>query len=171
MDEKVGERTSRRSKRLFYIRPSTSFNSYVDKSNEYNLPLCLHCIDYEKVFDIWKDFVNFQALRKTNINDSDVKLLQTIYSQATARVHLDHLVSDKFPTYGETWHGDPISPNSFTNVKEEIFKKVYISEGINIDGEYFAKLRFDDEKKRKKSRNTFKLSILRNSETWIRIQK
>ena len=39
----------------------------------------------------------FEALRKTNINETYINILQNIYSQATARIHLDKLVSDEFP--------------------------------------------------------------------------
>ena len=53
------KRTSRFPKRLFYNRPSAS-----SKSNEYNLPLCIGFIDYEKAFDTVEHFAIFEELRK-----------------------------------------------------------------------------------------------------------
>ena len=41
--------------------------------------------------------------------------------------------------------GDPISPNLFTAVIEEIFKKADLDKGINIDGERLQNLRFADD--------------------------
>ncbi|GFO30799.1 endonuclease-reverse transcriptase [Plakobranchus ocellatus] len=42
----------------------------IEKSNEYNLPLCAGFIDYEKAFDSEEHFSIFDALRKININET-----------------------------------------------------------------------------------------------------
>ena len=57
-----------------------AINQIIEKSNEHNLPLCVGFIDYEKTFD----FAIFEALRKNNINETFVTILQNMYSQATA---------------------------------------------------------------------------------------
>ena len=87
----------------------------------------------------------FKALRKTNINETYINILQNIYSQATARIHLDKLVSDEFPIHRGARQGDPLSPKLFTAVMEEVFKKADISEGVNVDGENLTNLRFADD--------------------------
>ena len=56
-----------------------------------NLPLC---VDF--AFDTVEHFAIFEALRKPNINETYVNILRNVYSQATARLHLDKLVSDEF---------------------------------------------------------------------------
>ena len=74
----------------------------------------------------------FEALKKTNINETYVQILRTIYSQAT-RIHWDKSV---FGNYHINWgvrQGDPLSPKLFTTATEEVFQKVKISEGINTD--------------------------------------
>ena len=68
-----------------------ALNQIIEKSFEYNLPLCIGFIDYEKAFDTLEHFAIFEALRKTNINETYINILQNIYNQATARVHLDKL--------------------------------------------------------------------------------
>ena len=62
------------------------------------------------------------------------QILQNIYNQATARIHLDNLVSDEFPVNRGVRQGVPPSPKLFIAVMEEVFKKAYVSEGISVDG-------------------------------------
>ena len=70
-------------------------NQIIEKSNEYNLKLCIVFIDFEKAFDTVEHFAIFEALRNTNINERDINILQNIYSQSTASILLDKLVSDE----------------------------------------------------------------------------
>ena len=117
----------------------------IEKSNEYNLPLCIGFIDYEKVFDTVEHYAIFEALRKTNVNETHINILQNIYSQATARIHLDKLVSDEFPIHRGVRQGDPLSPKLFTALMEEVCKKADISEGVNVNGENLTNLRFTND--------------------------
>ena len=122
-----------------------ALDQIIEKSNEYNLPLCIGFIDYEKAFDTVEHFEIFEALRKTNVNETYINILQNIYNQATARVHLDKLVSTEFPVHRGVRQGDPLSPKLFTAVMEEVFKNADISEGVNVDGENLTNLRFADD--------------------------
>ena len=61
------------------------------------------------------------------------KILQSIYSQAAAKVYLDHVVSDKFRINTGVIQADPISPKLFTAAIDYIFKKAGITGGINVD--------------------------------------
>ena len=122
-----------------------ALNQTIEKSNEYNWPLCIGFIDYEKAVDTVEHFAIFEALRKTNINETYINNLQNIYSQATARIHLDKSVSDEFPIHRGVRQGDLLSPKLFTAVMEEVFKKVDISEGVNVDGENLSNRRFAED--------------------------
>ena len=119
-----------------------ALNQIIEKSNEYNLPLCIGFIEYEKAFDTIEHFAIFEALRKTNVNETYVNILENMYNQATARVHLDKLVFTEFPIHRGVRQGDPLSPKLFTAVMEEVFKKADISEGVHVDGENLTNLRF-----------------------------
>ena len=111
----------------------------------YNPPLCIGFIDCEKAFDTVEHFAIFEAIRKTNVNETYINILQNRYYQATARVHLDKLVTPEFPVHRGVRQGDPLSPKLFTAVMEEVFKKADISEGVNVDGENLTNLRFADD--------------------------
>ena len=109
------------------------------------MPLSIGFIDYEKAFDSVEHFAIFKALRKTNINYTYMNILLNIYSQATARICLDKLVSDEFPINRGVRRGDPLSPKLYTAVMEEVFKKADISEGISVGGENLTNLRFAND--------------------------
>ena len=114
-----------------------ALNQVIEKSEEYQLPLVIGFIDYEKAFHSIEHFSIFEALRKINVNETYVKIL--------ARVHLDNHVSEPFAIERGVRQGDPISPKLFTAVIEEIFKKADLDKGINIDGERLQNLRFADD--------------------------
>ena len=69
--------------------------------------------------------------------------------------------------------GDPLSPNLFTAVMGEVFKKADISEGANVDGENLTNLRFADDvalfnDTTKQIEKPLKQSELRKSENWLK---
>ncbi|GFO16827.1 endonuclease-reverse transcriptase [Plakobranchus ocellatus] len=122
-----------------------TLNQVIEKSNEYNLPLCVGFVDYEKAFDSVEHFAIFDALRKININEMYVTILENIYRNASARVHIDNLESEPFPIHRGLRQGDPISPKLFTAAIEMIFRKADLEHGLNVDGETLANLRFADD--------------------------
>ena len=66
-----------------------AINQLIEKSNEYQLDLCIGFIDYEKAFDSIEHLNLFQALREIGINEGYVCILEDIYTDATSRIHLD----------------------------------------------------------------------------------
>ncbi|GFS15998.1 endonuclease-reverse transcriptase [Elysia marginata] len=122
-----------------------TLNQVIEKSNEYNLPLCVGFIDYEKAFDSVEHFAIFDALRQININEKYVNILENIYQNATAKVHIDNMESELFPIKRGVRQGDPISPKLFTAAIEMIFRKAELKHGLNIDGETLTNLRFADD--------------------------
>ena len=50
-----------------------------------------------------------------------------------------------FPIHRGVRQGDPLSPKLFIAVREKVFKKANISEGVNVDGENLTNLRFADD--------------------------
>ena len=104
---------------------------------------------------------------KTTINETYVNILQNIYSQATARIRLDRLVSEEFTINRGVRQGDLLSTKLYTAVIEDVFKKADISEGINVDGESLTNLWFALLKEKNKTNGKkLKQSELRQSESW-----
>ena len=64
-----------------------TLNQIIEKTNEYNLPLCVGFIDYEKAFDSVEHFAIFEALRKININETYVQILENIYIEKQQPVY------------------------------------------------------------------------------------
>ena len=123
-----------------------AINQLIEKSNEYQLDLCIGFIDYEKAFDSIEHLNLFQALREIGINEGYVCILEDIYTDATSRIHLDSDVSEIVKISRGVRQGDTLSPKVFTAAMEAIFKKLPLDErGINVDGEMLTDLRFADD--------------------------
>ena len=119
-----------------------TLNQVIETCNEFNLPLCVGYIDYEKAFDSVEHFAIFEALRKINVKEDYVQILENIYFNATARIHIDGMESEPFPIKRGVRQGDPISPKLFTAAIEDIFRKAELTDGIDMDGETLTDLRF-----------------------------
>ena len=112
-----------------------ALNLVIEKCNEYNKTLCVGFVDYEKAFDSVEHFAIFETLLKIGVHPTYIKILQNIYRDATARVHLDKHTSEPFPIERRVRQGDPISPKLFTEAIEEVFQKSNLQSGIKIEGE------------------------------------
>ena len=148
--EKVLDENQPREQAGFRNKYSTvdhlqALNQVIEKREEYQLPLVIGFIDYEKTFDSIEHLSIFKTLRKINVNETYVKILENIYKGATARVHLESHVSEPFTIERGVRQGGPISPKLITAVIEEIFKKADLDKGINLDGERLQNLRFADD--------------------------
>ncbi len=120
-------------------------NQIIEKSAEYNLPLCMAFIDYEKAFDSVKTAAVMQALKQQGVDELYIKVLEDIYRDSTATIQL-HKKSRKIPIRKGARQGDKISPILFTACLEEVFKKLEWDDmGLKIDGEYLNNLRFADD--------------------------
>ena len=57
-----------------------------ERCNEYELPLCLAFVNYEKAFDSIKLSSLFDSIEKQGIEPSYINLLRSIYTNATATI-------------------------------------------------------------------------------------
>lgn len=119
--------------------------SLIEKSMEYNKPLVLVFVDYEKAFDSIDHHELFKALADCRIDHRYTSILRHIYEQATAKVKI-HAETDRFRIERGVRQGDTISPKLFTTVLEYMFKKIELdNRGINVNGETLSHLRFADD--------------------------
>src|SRR5713101_6851920 len=63
-------------------------NQLIEKSEEFQKPLCMAFIDYKKAFDSLKTNMMIKALKKQEINDIYLELIENIYDKATATIKL-----------------------------------------------------------------------------------
>ena len=114
----------------------------IEKSVEYNKPLVMVFVDYEKAFDSIRHNGMFNALADCRVDSRYSAILQHIYNHATASVRV-YEKTDRFERQREVRQGDTISPKLFTTLLEYMFKNIELEGlGINIDEKDLNHLRF-----------------------------
>ncbi|XP_063539716.1 uncharacterized protein LOC134748833 [Cydia strobilella] len=118
----------------------------IQKTEEYNLPLCLAFVDYEKAFDSIETWAVLQSLQRCQIDYRYIEVLKCLYENATMSVRLQGQSSKPIPLQRGVRQGDVISPKLFTAALEDAFKVLdWKGRGINVNGEYITHLRFADD--------------------------
>ena len=56
-------------------------NQLMEKTSEYNIPLCLAFVDYEKAFDSVERTAIPNALDEQGINETYIKLIENVYAK------------------------------------------------------------------------------------------
>ena len=120
-------------------------NQRKEKCREYNIPLCIAFVDYEKTFDLVQTLVVLTSLQEQGLEDVYIELLNEIYTNSLMTVHL-HKESNKINIRRGVRQGDTISPKLFTAALESIFRRLtWGNRGLKIIGEYLSHLRFADD--------------------------
>ena len=110
----------------------------IENSVEYNLPLCIGFIDYEKAFDTVEHFAIFVTLRKISI----MKHVKMYY---------------KFSIDREVRQEDQISHHRFTAAMNEIFnirRQISLDESVFYDVALMKKNQTNKQRKRKNTWQT-----------------
>ncbi|XP_030850228.1 uncharacterized protein LOC590229 [Strongylocentrotus purpuratus] len=122
-----------------------TINQLKEKCQEFNIPLCVALVDYEKAFDSVETYALLKALQDQGINKVYIEILKDIYSDCYNTVRM-HKASNKTMIRKGVRQGDTGSPKFFTACLESIFKTLdWSSKGININGENMSHLRFADD--------------------------
>lgn len=110
-------------------------NQLLEKSQEYNFPLYLLFVDYEKAFDSVKHQELFRTLQTQGIRGKMHRILKLVYQTATGRITLEK-PGETFPVRKGVRQGDPLSPKMFSAVLEDIFRRCDFPDtaGIRVDG-------------------------------------
>lgn len=119
----------------------------IEKTTEYNIPLHLAFIDFQKAFDSIEMHAISRAMNRARIDSRYSNLIESIYHNATFHIKIDEdLKTNKIKIKRGVRQGDPISPKLFTLVLEDVFKELaWEQKGIKIDGPYLNNLRFVDD--------------------------
>nr|ADI61818.1 endonuclease-reverse transcriptase [Bombyx mori] len=117
----------------------------IEKTTEYNRPLCLAFVDYEKAFDSIETWSVLDSLRRCQVDHRYVQVLKCLYDCATM-MSIQNQQSNPIQLRRGVRQGDVISPKLFTNALEDMFKTLdWKKMGININGQYISHLRFADD--------------------------
>ena len=98
-----------------------SINQLKEKCQEYNIPLCIAFIDYEKAFDSVETCAVLGALKEQGINNAYLKIFKDIYSDCYNTVKL-HKTSDKINIKKGVRQGDTTHQNSSQQLLKESSK-------------------------------------------------
>ena len=96
-----------------------AINQLKEKCREYNIPLCVAFVDYEKAFDSVQTQAILTSLQEQGIEDVYIEILKDIYTDSSVTVHL-HKESEKIRIKRGVRQGDTISPKLFTATLESI---------------------------------------------------
>jgi len=102
----------------------------MERTNEYELPLCLGFIDFGKACDSVSLSAVLKSLQLQVIENAYIKLLRNIYSTATSLIRL-HEESEKFEVGKGVRQGDSIFPKLFCAVLEREFQN-FNWDGVRI---------------------------------------
>jgi hypothetical protein len=94
----------------------------LEKANEWQVPVWIASIDFQKAFDTVEHQSLWNALRRQGVSDSYVNILARLYSGQTAAVRTDK-ISRSFLLERGTKQGDPLSSLIFNAVLEDIVRK------------------------------------------------
>ena len=65
-----------------------AINQLKEKCREYNIPLCVAFVDYEKAFDSVQTQAILTSLQEQGIEDMYIEILKDIYTDSSVTVHL-----------------------------------------------------------------------------------
>ena len=114
-----------------------------EKCREYNIPLCVAFVDYEKAFDSVQTQAILASLQEQGIEDVYIEILKDTQSSVTVHLHKE---IEKIRIKRGVRQGDTISPKLFTATLESIFRKLnWENNGVKIDGEFLSNHRFPED--------------------------
>jgi hypothetical protein len=120
-------------------------NQLREKCAEYQRPLCMALVDYEKAFDSIETSAVLTSLEQQNIEEVYINTLAGIYKNSYTTTKL-HKESAHIPICKGVRQGDTISPKLFTAGLENIFQSLsWEDKGISINGKRLNNLRFADD--------------------------
>ncbi|EYC25050.1 hypothetical protein Y032_0012g1670 [Ancylostoma ceylanicum] len=120
-------------------------NELIERCSEYQIPLFLAFVDYEKAFDTVEVNFLWNVLQEQGVHAQLIALLRGIYASARTIVKVGDMAIPINICRGVR-QGDTISPKLFTAALEHIFRKLEWNEyGQSVNGVQLTNLRFADD--------------------------
>jgi hypothetical protein len=105
----------------------------VERMGEFQLPLWMCAVDFQKAFDTVEHGALWQALREQGVDPCYVRILKTLYKDQSGRV-CGKVKSKPFKICRGTKQGDPLSPMLFNAVLESVIKPIHEKWRLNNFG-------------------------------------
>ncbi|EYB88155.1 hypothetical protein Y032_0252g247 [Ancylostoma ceylanicum] len=122
-----------------------AMNELIERSNEYQMPLFIAFIDYEKAFDTVETNSLWNVLQEQGVHVQIISLLQGIYTNAQSLIRLGETIIPIKVCRGVR-QGDTISPKLFTATLEHVLRKMEWNDyGVSVNGNQLTNLRFADD--------------------------
>jgi len=124
-----------------------TLNQLTEKAREYNLPLSMTFVDYEKAIDSVGTNTILKALNDQEVHPQYIKLIQNICASAASIIQLD-TEGSTFKLNRGVRQGDSMSPKLSILSLQSIFNKLNWQErafGYKIGNTYLNNLRFADD--------------------------
>ena len=101
----------------------------LEKTNEYQLPLFMAFVDYEKAFDSIKHAPVFEALEKHGVPSKIINIIKETYTNGTAQIQTKKL-NEKIKIQKGVRQGDTLSPSMFTADVEEMLREIHLTQAL-----------------------------------------
>lgn len=122
-----------------------SIEQIIEKYNEYQRPLYVAFIDYQKAFDTILHSSIWTALSSQHVEQKYIEVIKYIYNNCSSRVKLES-IGPPISIKRGVRQGDPLSPRIFIAVLEMAISQVnWNRTGLNINGKFISHLRFADD--------------------------
>eukprot|EP00973_Karenia_brevis_P094152 12421040-Karenia_brevis.AAC.1 len=121
-----------------------------EKMKEYQRPLTVVAVDFQKAFDTVEHFSLWEALAEQQVPKTYIEVLIKLYEDQTCQVIADR-ASKVIRVERGTKQGDPLSPPLFNAVLEKAMlqvKRVWLERGLGLrleQNKYLTNLRFADD--------------------------
>lgn len=119
----------------------------VQRCRDMNQDVFLCAIDFEKAFDKVRHGKMLQLLKKSGIDDKDIRVIANLYWGQTACVRVGNQLSEEIEIKRGVRQGCVLSPMLFNLYSEEILNEVLddTKEGIILNGVLMNNIRYADD--------------------------
>uniref|UniRef100_A0A8D8Q4X5 Craniofacial development protein 2 n=1 Tax=Cacopsylla melanoneura TaxID=428564 RepID=A0A8D8Q4X5_9HEMI len=119
----------------------------IQRCRDVNCDVYLCLIDYQKAFDRVRHTQMIEILRKTGINERDLRIINNLYWNQKATLRIDGEHTENIEISRGVRQGCVLSPILFNIYSEQIFKEALedTNEGIPINGERLNNIRYADD--------------------------
>ena len=119
----------------------------VQRCRDVNKDVYLLFIDYEKAFDRVQHDKLLEILKRTGLDDRDIRIVANLYWNQLANVRVDGTLSDEVRIRRGVRQGCVLSPLLFNLYSETILSEALdgFNQGISVNGEVINNMRYADD--------------------------